>query len=154
MCAGAVLAISAGDKDAVQSKVVALIELSRFDEAVDAIDSNNTAGDLAFEKVSNFHRMLLPHAWIGPNLTELLQQQAYSLFRLGNFTDALAALQAGSTSQQVAKLQLEAQLYYRMGRNGDAIRIYHQLFKDHKVSASHAIHAHAGIMSMSMCSAG
>ncbi|KAK9908732.1 hypothetical protein WJX75_002041 [Coccomyxa subellipsoidea] len=105
-----ILAISAGDKDAVQSKVVALIELSRFDEAVDAIDSNNTAGDLAFEK-------------------------AYSLFRLGNFTDALAALQAGSTSQQVAKLQLEAQLYYRMGRNGDAIRIYHQLFKDHKISS-------------------
>ncbi len=47
----AVLAISPGDKDAVQSKVVALIELSRFEEAVDAIDSSNAAGDFDFEKV-------------------------------------------------------------------------------------------------------
>ena len=29
-------------------------------------------------------------------------------------------------------MQLEAQLFYRMGRNADAIRAYHSLFKDHK----------------------
>ena len=62
MFSGAVLAISPGDKDAIKCKVVALIELSRFDEAVEAIDSNNAAGDLAFEKVRHYIRMLLPHA--------------------------------------------------------------------------------------------
>ncbi|CAL8460581.1 g110 [Coccomyxa elongata] len=105
-----ILKISPGDKDAVHSKVIALIELSRFEEAVAVVDSTKFAAELAFEK-------------------------AYSLFRLGSFTDALAALQSGGSDQLVAQLQLEAQLYYRMGRNSDAIRIYHQLFKDHKVSS-------------------
>ena len=48
----AVLKISPGDKDAIHLKVIALIELSRFEEAVDVVDSNNFAADLAFEKVS------------------------------------------------------------------------------------------------------
>jgi hypothetical protein len=59
--------------------------------------------------------------------------QAYSLFRLGNFVEALSALEKSSDDRPVPKLHLEAQQYYRMGRNGDAIRIYHQLFKEHKV---------------------
>lgn len=143
VCACAVLKLSPGDKDAVRSKVVALIELSRFDKAVEVINSSILANDLAFEKVS------LPYASTGFIVLSCIFShflisflsyflQAYSLFRLGNFTDALTALQAGSTEQIVAKLQLDAQLYYRMGRNGDAIRIYHQLFKDHKVGACHS----------------
>lgn len=49
----AVLKISPGDKDAVHSKVIALIELSRFEEAVAVIDSTKFAAELAFEKVGN-----------------------------------------------------------------------------------------------------
>lgn len=45
--------ISPGDKDAVHSKVIALIELSRFEEAVDVVDSNKFAAELSFEKVGN-----------------------------------------------------------------------------------------------------
>jgi len=60
VCACAVLKLTPGDKDAVRSKVVALIELSRFDEAVEFINSSNVADDLAFEKVS------LPYVSTGP----------------------------------------------------------------------------------------
>lgn len=60
--------------------------------------------------------------------------QAYCLYRLSNFLEALAVLQGGdATSKPVARAQLEAQLHYRMGHNSDAIRVYHQLFKEHKV---------------------
>ena len=58
--------------------------------------------------------------------------QAYCHFRLGAFPEALAALQGCGEDRAVARMQLEAQLYYRMGRAGDAIRTYHQLFKEHK----------------------
>ena len=46
------LKISPGDKDALHCKVVALVELSRFDDAIDVISSNDSDEDLAFEKVS------------------------------------------------------------------------------------------------------
>ncbi len=59
--------------------------------------------------------------------------QAYSLFRLQNFDEALAAVQQHADERAVARLTLQAQLHYRMGSSAEAIRIYHQLFKEHKV---------------------
>ena len=59
--------------------------------------------------------------------------QAYSLFRLQKFEEALAAVQQNPEDRAVARLNLQAQLHYRMGGSSEAIRIYHQLFKDHKV---------------------
>ncbi len=42
-------------------------------------------------------------------------------------------MQQHANERAVARLTLQAQLHYRMGSSADAIRIYHQLFKDHKV---------------------
>ena len=60
--------------------------------------------------------------------------QAYSLFRLQRFEEALAAVQQHPEDRAVARLNLQAQLHYRMGSSAEAIRLYHQLFKDHKVA--------------------
>jgi hypothetical protein len=35
--------------------------------------------------------------------------------------------------REVARLQLEAQLLYRMGKNREAIIVYSRLFQEHKV---------------------
>jgi len=59
--------------------------------------------------------------------------QAYSLFRLQKFEEALKAVQQQPEDRSVARLNLQAQLHYRMGSSAEAIRIYHQLFKDYKV---------------------
>ena len=48
---GAVLKLAPGDKDAVHSKVAVLIELGRFDEALQAIAACPAAAEIAFEKV-------------------------------------------------------------------------------------------------------
>lgn len=69
-------------------------------------------------------------------LRQCLSIQAYCHFRLGQFPEALSALQNAGDARPIPKLHLEAQLYYRMGRHGDAIRIYHELFKEHKVSTA------------------
>lgn len=60
--------------------------------------------------------------------------QGYSLFRLQRFEEALAAVQQQPDDRTVARLNLQAQLHYRMGSSAEAIGIYHQLFKDHKVA--------------------
>ncbi|CAL5219381.1 g1203 [Coccomyxa viridis] len=106
-----ILKLSPGTKDAVACKAVILIELSRFEEAVEHIDG---------------------HA---ADFKELSFEKAYSLFRLQKFEEALAAVQQNPEDRAVARLNLQAQLHYRMGGSAEAIRIYHQLFKDHKVSS-------------------
>lgn len=62
-----------------------------------------------------------------------LPLQAYCLYRSARFAEALAALEAVPEDRAVARLQLEAQLFYRMGRNAEAISAYSELFQKHKV---------------------
>ena len=116
-----------------------LIELGRFDDAIEAITQHASPQELTFEKVrhrGNPHFQL--PAWEAHGATWAAAAhgcaQAYCLYRLSNFSEALAVLQGGNAAgKPVARAQLEAQLHYRMGRNSDAIRVYHQLFKEHKV---------------------
>ena len=153
----AVLKLSPGQKDAVACKAVTLIELSRFEEAVEHIDEHAADfKELSFEKVGTrqasmkpFHhgaeaymlRCLHASAYVALHIAGVMGAdvnfpllQAYSLFRLQKFEEALAAVQQNAEDRAVARLNLQAQLHYRMGGSAEAIRIYHQLFKDHKVS--------------------
>ena len=57
--------------------------------------------------------------------------QAYCLYRLGRLQDALAALGAVSADAEAARLQLEAQVQYRLGNCKEAIALYSQLFRAH-----------------------
>jgi len=60
-------------------------------------------------------------------------RQAYCLYRSARFAKALGALAAVPEERAVARLQLQAQLCYRMGRYADAIAAYSELFQKHKV---------------------
>lgn len=57
--------------------------------------------------------------------------QAYCLYRLGRLQDALAALSGVPGDAEAARLQLEAQIQYRLGNCKDAIALYSQLFRAH-----------------------
>ena len=46
---------------------------------------------------------------------------------------ALATVRLMGPERAVARLQLEAQVQYRLGNNKDAIQLYSQLFQQHKV---------------------
>ncbi len=47
---------------------------------------------------------------------------------------ALTALELVGEDNLIAKLQLQAQLYYRQGKNAEAINLYNQLYQKHKVT--------------------
>ena len=70
-----------------------------------------------------------------------IHAQGYSLFRLQKFEEALATVQQQPDDRSIARLNLQAQLHYRMGSTAEAISIYHQLFKDHKVLRHSALQA-------------
>lgn len=45
-------------------------------------------------------------------------------------------MQGVPDARRLARLQLEAQLHYRLGDNKQAIKVYRELFQTHKVSRS------------------
>jgi signal recognition particle subunit SRP72 len=102
----AVLRLVPGDQDAIKSKVFLLIESGDFDGAIKLIANQGNPPDLAF-------------------------QRAYSLYRHGSPQDAIAALSSVPQEREADRLQLEAQLRYRMGDTKQAIDLYRQLFAQH-----------------------
>mmetsp|Transcript_5293 Transcript_5293/g.15184 ORF Transcript_5293/g.15184 Transcript_5293/m.15184 type:complete len:701 (-) Transcript_5293:233-2335(-) len=106
-----ILALAPGDPDVLKCKVVAYIRHEEFELALQLIrDTPASAGDLAFE-------------------------QAYCYYRLGQLERALQAVQGVDGARRQARLQLEAQLHYKLGDYAAAIRIYGELFKEHKVES-------------------
>lgn len=101
-----ILKAAPGDADALRSKVYLLIESGAHEEALKLVSSPPLAADMAFEK-------------------------AYCLYRQGKLQDALAALQAVPAERELARLQLEAQIQYRLGAYKEAIAVYSQLFRAH-----------------------
>lgn len=61
--------------------------------------------------------------------------QAYCLYRRGKLKEALAALAAVPADQEVPRLQLEAQIQYRLGGNKEAIALYSQLYRSHSLES-------------------
>ncbi|KAL6770694.1 SRP72 [Auxenochlorella protothecoides x Auxenochlorella symbiontica] len=102
-----VLNVDPSDEDVRRCKVVLLLELNRFADALAAISAHGLDKELAFER-------------------------AYCQYREGKLEDALVTLQMVSKDRQEAKLQLEAQLRYRLGQYPEAIAIYRQLFQQYK----------------------
>ena len=101
-----ILKVSPGDADAIRCKVVALVELTRYDAAVEACDAApaDVRDDLAFE-------------------------HAYSLYRSNDIDAALAVLEKNKADEGSFRvLQLRAQLLYRDGRAEESARIYEELF--------------------------
>lgn len=103
----AVLRLIPGDQDAIKSKVFLLIESGDFDDAIKLIADQGNPPDLAF-------------------------QRAYSLYRHGSPQDAISALSSVPPEREADRLQLEAQLRYRMGDTKQAINLYRQLFAQHQ----------------------
>ena len=91
-----ILEASPGDADATRCKVVALLELARYADAVACVSAAEPSlrADLAFE-------------------------HAYALYKSHHLSDALALLEAtsgGDDGPSFAATQLKAQLLYRDGR--------------------------------------
>ncbi|CAM6103196.1 unnamed protein product [Calypogeia fissa] len=100
-----ILKLSPGDKDAIECKVVACIELDEYDQALVVIDSAPGI-DLAF-------------------------QQAYCLYKRNRGQEALASLK---TVQRDAKvLQLEAQILFKLGDFASCVSTYQELLQNHEV---------------------
>ncbi|KAK9832822.1 hypothetical protein WJX81_004606 [Elliptochloris bilobata] len=104
-----ILRLAPDDMDALRAKLVLLIEVSRFDEALALLDNAALAELAPYEK-------------------------AYCLYRSARFAEGLAALGAVPEERAVAQLQLEAQLNFRMGRYAEAISAYSELFQKHKLA--------------------
>lgn len=103
----AVLKLSAGDSDAIAVKVSLLIDLGNAAEALQLIDAT-------------------------PSLaTSLAYERAYCTYRLGRLQDALAALATVGSDRSSARLQLEAQVQYRLGNYTECVDLYSRLFKEH-----------------------
>jgi len=109
----AVLKLSPSDGDAVAVKVTLLIDVGNAAEALQLIDANPTlASGLAFER-------------------------AYCTYRLGRLQEALTTLSSVRDDRAAARLQLEAQVQYRLGNYKECIDLYNLLSKEHaKVEAS------------------
>ena len=103
-----ILEASPGDADATRCKVVALLELARYADAVSCVSAaeDSLRADLAFE-------------------------HAYALYKSHHLSDALALLEAtsgGDDGPSFAATQLKAQLLYRVGRARESAEIYERLF--------------------------
>ena len=103
-----ILEASPGDADATRCKVVALLELARYADAVACVSAAEPSlrADLAFE-------------------------HAYALYKSHHLSDALALLEAtsgGDDGPSFAATQLKAQLLYRAGRARESAEIYERLF--------------------------
>jgi signal recognition particle subunit SRP72 len=106
------LKLTPGDFDASHAKVVALIELGRCADAVAFLEE----GDAQLRVKLSF-------------------ELAYALYRSNRLTDALAKLDEigngdgdDEQSKKYAALQLKAQLLYRVGRSGESVSLYNDLF--------------------------
>ncbi|CAH9128624.1 unnamed protein product [Cuscuta epithymum] len=99
-----ILVAAPGDEDAVRCKVVALIEAYKVDEALESIydNSKRTSIDLTFLK-------------------------AYCLYQQNKFSEALEILKGNEESS--AKMLLESQILYRLGKADECVDIYSKLQK-------------------------
>lgn len=105
-----VLSLAPNDVDALKCKAVAYIRHEDFEKALQLIQSNPSVGqDLAFE-------------------------QSYCYYRMGQLEQAQKAVGAVDDDRRLARLQLEAQLHYKLGNYEAASNLYQSLFRDHKVN--------------------
>jgi len=104
-----VLKLLPGDADAVSCKVALLIDLGNTDDALKFIDAQpDLASSLAFER-------------------------AYCTYRQGRLQEALAILHSVGDERAADRLQLEAQVQYRLGNHTEAIALYGRLFQDYQI---------------------
>ena len=100
----AVLRLVPGDVDTLRCKVALHIELGNFEEALSLASLPAIEAGLGFER-------------------------AYCLYRQGKLPEALDALTQVGPDRQVARVQLEAQLQYRLGNYPKAIELYTSLLQ-------------------------
>lgn len=105
-----ILKLAPGDEDALRCKAVLLIESGNHEEALKLVSQPPLAASMAFEK-------------------------AYCLYRRSKLPEALAALKEVPADKEVARLQLEAQIHYRLGDNKEAIALYSELFRSHSAES-------------------
>jgi signal recognition particle subunit SRP72 len=88
-------------------------------------------------------------------------ERAYCTYRLGRLQEALTALSSVSEDRAAARLQLEAQVLYRLGNYKECIEVYDRLFKEHadidaiaevktNIIAAYAVGGRAGEISKTM----
>lgn len=99
----AVLKTSKADQNALHTRVVALLKLDRFDDALRALDDGG-------DKLAATCRL----------------EKAYALYKLGNLEDA-EKLIPGTAAADRGLLHVAAQVAYRSERFEDAAKIYQQL---------------------------
>ncbi|XP_024524468.1 signal recognition particle subunit SRP72 [Selaginella moellendorffii] len=104
-----VLAVHPDDPDALNCKVVALINSDSFGDALAAIDSAGSVVDLKFEK-------------------------AYCLYRLGRFAEVLQILQGVENSPGV--LQLKAQTLFKTGDLNACVETYETIHREFSIESS------------------
>jgi len=105
-----ILKASPGDEDALKCKAVAYIQESEYEEALKFLSNRKLEGQMQFER-------------------------AYCMYRCEKFEQALKALAEVPPEQQEAALQLQAQLYYRLGDMDKCMKAYNSLMQDFNVES-------------------
>lgn len=106
ICAISVLSIAPEEIKASTCKVVALIQLSKFDEAVKFIEKGKLSQSLVFEK-------------------------AYSQYRLNKSSDALKTIEEANINPLPANLkELKAQILYRLENFDECFNLYKDIIKN------------------------
>lgn len=103
-----VLAIVPQDQRAFHCKVVALIQLQRFEDALTLLGAPRHAAQAA----------------------TLVFERAYVLYRLDRPADALKALEGAGTTGDTRLAELRAQVLYRLERHADCLAAYRALLRD------------------------
>lgn len=99
-----ILGLSVNEKKAFQTKIICLINLDKFDEALSSIERQNDADDLYFEK-------------------------SYCLYRTNKVNEAYATL-AKCQSPGVKEKELMAQINYRLEKYQEAYDTYRDIIKN------------------------
>ena len=105
------LGSSPDDRDALRCKLVCLVQLSRFDNAIKLIQSLNDAGSVG-----------------GPPQFSL--EKAYCLYRLERYQESLSVLGSKPSALSYPEKELKAQILYRLELHEEARSIYLDMVKN------------------------
>jgi signal recognition particle subunit SRP72 len=107
-----ILGLKPDDIDAFKCKVICLIHLGQYQDALDMLDSNSALSrDLVFER-------------------------AYCYYRTKKLNEALALIKNIPKPKPIGILELQAQVCYRMEDYEQCIAIYEELINQHKVDSA------------------
>jgi len=106
-----ILNSSPKDETAFHCKMVNLLQLGKFRDALQQMDQQSALTDMV----------------------DLTFEKAYCLYKENRYTEALTVLEGGRSSNQLKHKELKAQIFYRMERYKECMSVYRDIIKNTSV---------------------